>query len=130
MSKQEELARGQGKGRKQPAKAPKSSLVTFRPTKEQKEALGTFLDSEGDLLSGLERAVQNNAKITLGYDGDRDHFWGILRDNEGPWNEAPAVAVHHSSMGKVLRGLVFYVTDVCPDFPDGTPAYVQTEFDW
>jgi hypothetical protein len=113
--------------------APRNDTIrpyTWHPNKEQREALREQTYDIARVLIGLEFWIGLGHRITLGKSANGDGVYCVIRDGSREWQDAQAVFVYHSELGKALQGLNYYLVEVAPEFPSVPKIARAEEEDW
>lgn len=97
----------------------KGCIVTFSPTKEQKEMLKSGILDEAKSIEVLDRVILEGNKVSLGYSSDRNGFYAITRDGNPDWQKTISVSAWGSTLSRAMISLAYYHREVNPGFPEG-----------
>jgi len=82
------------------------------------------------VLIGIEFWLGVGHRITCGRSDNGGGYYVVIRDGTKEWSEAQAVFVYHSDLAKALQGLLYYLTEVAPEFPRVPPIARVEDEDW
>ncbi len=134
MNKQEEIARGSARASGKPLSKKlfreRPRIITFHPTRDERQALAAGAMPPEDVYSTLAKVIERNCGLALGYDMDRGNFYAIMRDKSQEWSEALACSAFHSDLYKAVQGLAFALHHKWPRFPEEVQLELPTSDEW
>lgn len=96
----------------------KGKLVTFSPTKEQKDDLKSGIIDEAKAVEVLDRCLMEGNKVSLGFSQDRNGFFAIVREGGQDWQKCISVSVWAGTLARAIVVLGYYLREVNPEFPN------------
>lgn len=121
MSQLERLAeeKKSKKVRNRPAKANgvNANFVSFRPTKEDKEAIRADQTPLDVLLGELATWVEDGHKLTLGFRPENSAFYLSLREGGAEYSDAVSLSVWHTDLLTCFYAMKHALRGRYSDFP-------------
>jgi len=105
-------------------------IITYRPTTEERDQLAGGALELTEAVEIIARAIENDARLVMGYKPENGSFYLILRDAGTPYEESVAVSYWHSDPVKATLGMAFGLAKRFPHFPDLPPTQLDLGEDW
>jgi|SRR6185295_13108747 len=109
---------------------PRTPIISFNPSKEEKLEAKARVGQGTLVMDRLALLVARNVKITVGYDGSRESYFVIAREETEDWTTAQALSAWHKDLGVCLAALTVAVDGPFEGFPDVSNPGSYSDTDW